>query len=149
VKRGNDTYRSRLTPRMQFHAPVEELLQKVSARKIAYLHPTLKKYLPLGLGYLFNFDHRDILVYYNAIVRGILNYYTFADNRKRLGTVVHLLKWSCARTLGQKFKLSVAKVYKKFGPFLAVPQSALPSHRIPPKFYLPGTFSRITVDKDK
>lgn len=32
-------------------------------------------------GNLINMDHADILKYYNSVVRGVLNYYSFAKNR--------------------------------------------------------------------
>lgn len=61
-------------------------------------------------------DHADIIAYFNAVTRGILQYYTFVNNRRNLGVIVRYLHMSCARTLGLKYKLrTTAKVYKKFG----------------------------------
>jgi hypothetical protein len=81
-------------------------------------------------------DHADIVRYYNSVVRGILNYYSFADNRKSLGSVARALQMSCARTLALKYKLRfAAKVFKKYGKFLKDPDSET-------KLYLPGTYKR-------
>lgn len=35
-------------------------------------------------GNLINLDHADIIRYYNSVVRGIFNYYNFADNRAEI-----------------------------------------------------------------
>ena len=80
-------------------------------------------------------DHADIVRYYNSVVRGVLNYYSFAD-RKSLGSVARALHMSCARTLALKYKLRfAAKIFKKYGKYLKDPDSEA-------KFYLPGTYKR-------
>lgn len=66
-------------------------------------------------GNLINLDHPDILKYYNSILRGIQNYYSFAKNRSAVARIGWLLKESCALTLARKFKLkTTAKVFEKF-----------------------------------
>jgi len=66
-------------------------------------------------GNLINLDHPDILKYYNLVVKGIQNYYSFARNRCDIARVGWLLKESCALTLARKFKLkTLAKVFGKF-----------------------------------
>lgn len=67
-------------------------------------------------GNLINFDHADILKYYNSVVRGIQNYYNFSRNRIAVAWIGWLLKESCALTLAKKFKLkTLAKTFNKFG----------------------------------
>ena len=44
------------------------------------IHKELK-YRGTFKGNLINLDHPDILKYYNSVVRGIQNYYSFARNR--------------------------------------------------------------------
>lgn len=66
-------------------------------------------------GNLVNLDHPDILKYYNSVLRGIQNYYSFARNRTAIARVGWLIKESCALTLARKFKLkTVAKAFEKF-----------------------------------
>jgi group II intron reverse transcriptase/maturase len=66
-------------------------------------------------GNLINLDHPDIINYYNSVVRGIQNYYSFSKNRSDIARVGWLLKESCALTLARKFKLTtLAKVFEKF-----------------------------------
>lgn len=63
-------------------------------------------------------DPKDsIILLYNSVYRGIINYYRFADNFNDLSSKIHyVLKESCARLLASKYnKNSQAKVYTEFG----------------------------------
>jgi hypothetical protein len=83
-----------------------------------------------------NLEHADILSYFNSKIRGILNYYSFVDNRKSLGSIIHGLKHSCALTLALKFKLRRrSKVFKKFGSLLKCKTTGK-------KLFIPKTFAR-------
>lgn len=100
---------------LRIEAPVEKILERLTAAGFY----SKKKKAPTRVGRIYNQDIPDILRYYNSIIRGILNYYTFADNRATLGMIIHGLKHSCALTLKGKLKLpSRAAVFKKFGPKL-------------------------------
>lgn len=99
---------------------------------------------PCGMRSLVNLAHRDILLLYNAVIHGILNYYSCADNRKSLGSIIHGLKMSCALTLALKFKLrTAAKAFKAFGGKLTFKTE---NNRI--NLFIPNTFARIK-HKDK
>jgi len=82
---------------------------------------------------MVNLDHSDIISYYNSIIYGILNFYSFVDNKTRLGAIIkYHLKHSCALTLALKYKLRKrAKVFQKFGRDLKCPETksglAIPS----------------------
>jgi len=67
-------------------------------------------------------SHENILMQYNAIIRGLLNYYSFVNNIYDFHKIIQMIiRPSCAKTLARKFKLSSrAAVYKKFGPLLTV-----------------------------
>lgn len=65
---------------------------------------------------MINLDHADIVKYYNAVVRGIMNYYSFVDNIARLSAIVEYLRFSCRLTLAKKYKLrTMGATFKKFG----------------------------------
>lgn len=84
-------------------------------------------------------SHSDILPYYNAVTRGILNYYSFVDNRSSLSSVVPMLRMSCARTFALKYTLRhMSKAYKEFGSSLECPDTKA-------KIYRPTTFKRICM----
>lgn len=126
----------RVTPKVGMHAPIRKLLERLHANKI------LKRkksgvYVPTALRRLINFEHADILGYYNSISRGILNYYSFVDNYGRLNSIVkyHLLH-SCALTLALKYKLRHrSKAFKRFG-------SQLKDKNSDKEFVIPDNFHR-------
>lgn len=71
-------------------------------------------------GNLIHLDHPDILNYYNAMARGIYNYYCICRNHNQLYNILWLLKESCSLTLARKFKMrTMKKVFSKFGKDLA------------------------------
>ena len=50
--------------------------------------------------------HKQILVLYNSVYRGITNYYRFTHNYPKLVSYLHVtLKASCAKLLARKFNL--------------------------------------------
>lgn len=127
---------TRLTPRVSLHAPIDEIYQKLKTQGFIKSSATHSWATPTGVGRLVNLDHSDIIRYYNSVSRGILNYYSFADNRKSLGSVTRALHMSCARTLALKYKLRfAAKAFKKFGKHLKDPNSET-------RFELPETQKR-------
>nr|YP_001315141.1 putative reverse transcriptase and intron maturase [Chlorokybus atmophyticus]ABO15142.1 putative reverse transcriptase and intron maturase [Chlorokybus atmophyticus] len=127
----------RVSPRLSFHAPIAKLIDRLQLRGYYRWSETLNRAVPTALRSLVNLDHRTILLLYNSVIRGILNYYSFADNRKSLGSIIHGLKWSCALTLALKYKLrTAAKAYKAFGRRLACADSGV-------ELYIPDTFARL------
>jgi hypothetical protein len=130
--------------------PMEKILNKLVTA--GFFKKIKGKYQPTKVGRLINMDMPDILRYYNSIILGYLNYYTFADNRSSLGMIIHGLKHSCALTLTLKFKLpSRAATFKKFGPFLTysqviTDQKGNKKRGLRP-LYIPLTFSRLPFNK--
>jgi hypothetical protein len=91
-------------------------VNKFVVRKFFKWAPNGNRVTPVGLNRMIHFDHADIIKYYNAVVRGLVNYYSFVDNINRLRTIVEYLRYSCRRTLAKKFKLkTMAAIFKKFG----------------------------------
>lgn len=71
-----------------------------------------------------NWDHSNIVKYYNAVIWGLWNYYSFANNKSGLGYLVQLQKASCALTLARKHKvIGRRKIYRRFGSNLMDPQT--------------------------
>ena len=135
-KMGKHGRKIRLTPRVSLHAPIKEIFGKLKIQGFVKQNSGMTQSTPTALRRLVNMDHADILKYYNSVLRGILNYYSFADNRKSLGSVVRALQMSCARTLALKFKLRFAsKVFKKFGKHLKDADSDT-------KLHIPDTYRR-------
>jgi nicotine oxidoreductase len=64
--------------------------------------------------FLFLTDY-EMVSRYNSIMRGFMNFYNIAENRSRLGEVIYILEYSLAHSLGAKHKMSLPKVFKKYG----------------------------------
>lgn len=134
VKKNNKTIKMRTTSRTRFTAPLVQILEK--AKKNGFYKCKQGKFLPTACRRLVNMDHSDILSFYNQKIHGILDYYSFVDNKKSLGSIVHGFKHSCALTLALKYKLRYrSKVFKKFGKTLKCPETKK-------ELYLPKTFAR-------
>jgi group II intron reverse transcriptase/maturase len=119
-KAGN-TFTRRKTNRLFLRVDVALILQKlVKAGFIKRNH--LGKLYPISKGGLTVLSHKQILAFYNSKVRGILQYYSCANNRSSLWSIVWMLQASCALTLARKYKLganrSIGAAMKKFGPLL-------------------------------
>nr|YP_007890105.1 putative reverse transcriptase [Pleodorina starrii]AFY64375.1 putative reverse transcriptase [Pleodorina starrii] len=128
---------SRITARMALLAPMDKLIDKLVARQFLKWNPNGTTLRAKGLTRMVNLDHADIIAYYNAVIRGILTYYSFADNRSSLGSIVRYLHMSCARTIALKYKLRyMSKAYKKFGSLLTCPDKGV-------SLYKPNTLMRI------
>lgn len=129
--------KSRLTARITLQAPIDKLIKKLNTRQMVQWNPNGTQIVPIGLKRLQNLDHADIVAYYNAVTRGILNDYSFAENRSYLGTIARMLRYSCARTLALKYKHRfMAKAFKKFGTTLKCPDTGV-------CLYIPNTLKRI------
>jgi len=76
--------KTKITPRLSFHAPIKKLFDKATIEGFFRMDGT--NYNPTFVGKLINMDHADILDFYNSKVRGVLNYYSFVDNHKSLGS---------------------------------------------------------------
>lgn len=113
------------TNRVLVRAPIDTLLDKLinagfirrNSQGIIY---------PKMYGAIMNLDHADILAFYNAKMRGLLNFYSFASNRNKLGRILWYLRASCALTLARKYKLqTMRKAFNKFGIKLKCPSTDL------------------------
>nr|UDP55420.1 putatuve reverse trannscriptase orf679 [Schizostauron trachyderma] len=127
------TRKEKVTSRIVLKAPIKLLFEKAALN--GFFKKRNNKFVPTYVGRCINWDHEDILCYYNSVIRGILNYYSFVNNYKSLGNLVHGLKLSCALTLALKYKLRhVSKIFRKFGSNLKE------SRKSKIELYIPKTF---------
>jgi len=96
---------------IRFEAPFQHILSKLQDGGFIKESRPVPKYI------LMSNTKDQIIHIHNAVVRGLLNYYSFVHNFGKLaGLVSNILKGSCAMLLATKFSLkSQAAVYKKFG----------------------------------
>lgn len=126
----------RVQARVGLKAPTKKLVRKLVERKFFKWGPSGHFVKPTGLTRMINFDHADIIKYYNAVGRGIQNYYSFVDNTSRVQTLIHYQRYSCSLTLAKKYKLVTSrKAFKKFGKYLKCPETGV-------AFYQPPHFKR-------
>lgn len=67
----------------------EKVLKKLSnngfiRKRVSHTKHNQLVYRGTFKGNLINFEHPDILKYYNSVLRGIQNYYSFAKNRANI-----------------------------------------------------------------
>jgi len=63
-----------------------------------------------------NMEDWEIVNRYNAVFRGIYNYYCFAANKYEMDRVMYILHHSCAKTLCAKHNMgSLPKLFRKYG----------------------------------
>lgn len=135
IRIGKKRVRVRSTSRARLEVPILKLFEKGLENGL-FKKTGSGKFAPTYCGSLINLDHADIIRFYNQKICGILNYYSFADNKKSLGSLVHGLKHSCALTLALKLKFRHrAKVFKKFGKTLKCPETGV-------ELFIPKSFSR-------
>ena len=104
--------------RIVFFAPYIEILTKLADKGfIKSFNPKSITIRPTALTKWIFLDHRAIILRYNSIINGLLNYYSFVDNYNIFSKIVgFILRHSCAHTLSRKFRLgSRAGAFKKFG----------------------------------
>lgn len=118
-------YKSRVLKKVRFigspvlKAPVHNLFFK--AAKSGFLKKRYGKFTPTKVGRLINLDHLDVLIYYQSLIINILNFYSFANNKKSLNRFVYGLKFSCARTLALKYKQRyTSKIFSRFSSELKI-----------------------------
>jgi group II intron reverse transcriptase/maturase len=104
----------RSTKRIQFYAPLDRVRAKL--RNAGFLradkpHP---KFIWMSL------DHAKIIVMYNSVYAGFVNYYSFAGNYSNLVSFLHYtLRFSLAKLLAAKYNTGVPKIFQKYGKNLA------------------------------
>jgi group II intron reverse transcriptase/maturase len=107
--------------RIRIDMDTEKVLKRLETNKFirkrnAVLGGKSLEYRGTFKGNLINLDHADILKYYNSVIRGVHNYYSFVNNTQDLALIIWKLTESCALTLARKFKIRTMRlVYRKFG----------------------------------
>lgn len=123
--------------RLRLEAPIARIQRKLTEAGFKSEGKPHPKFVWMGL------EHKQIIDRYNAVLRGYLNYYSFAHNYGEMAaTTEFTLKQSCAKLLAAKFTLkTMSKVFQKFGPNLQAPttegngaQFLKPSYKITLKF---------------
>lgn len=111
--------------RMRIMIPVKDVLRKLVVNKFARMD---EKQLPVARARrdLTNFEHEEIITFYNHRISGLLNFYDFACNLNSLRKIIMFLHLSCALTLALKYKLRTKRqAFRKFGRSLTDPETGV------------------------
>lgn len=89
IKLNNRNITRRKKIRISIHMDTTEVLKKLQnngfiKKRTSHSQHDVKNYRGTFKGNLINLDHPDIVKYYNSVVRGIFNYYSFAKNRSNV-----------------------------------------------------------------
>jgi group II intron reverse transcriptase/maturase len=101
---------------VRLEAPIQRIVSKLTKANFVRNKISWPKFI-----WLHN-SLDQIIVLYNSVLHGYMNYYSFVDNRGALATYVYyLLRGSCAKLIATKLKLkSQRKVFAKFSKNLIV-----------------------------
>lgn len=110
---GNHGQRLKAVSQIILNAPLDRIFKKLASA--SFMDLGTKVGTPRFLWYAESKD--SIIKLYNSVLRGYLNYYSFANNYSRVATSLEwILKTSCLKLLAAKFKLrTTSKVLRKFG----------------------------------
>jgi group II intron reverse transcriptase/maturase len=79
----------------------------------------IKRYMrggkPIHEAGLLAFSDAQIIDVYQQRFRGVAEYYKFATDRNALGKLKYVMEVSLTKTLANKFKSTVARMYKRYG----------------------------------
>jgi hypothetical protein len=89
---------------------VHKLMNKLHVKGFCKVDGT-----PTSKGAWTPLDLDQIISLYNGILWGLLNYYRFVDNFRKMNRIQYILRFSLAKTLAHKYKISMKQVFKKYG----------------------------------
>jgi hypothetical protein len=96
-------------------APMERIVKRLYEKGYC-----LDTGFPMSNKKLTSYDDYTILMRFNSVRRGIINYYCLVDNSSSLCRVDYILRYSAAKTLAHKHKTSMSKIFTKHKKLLYV-----------------------------
>lgn len=99
-------------------APILTLTEKLVKNK--FVKKIKNKLIPQPIRDLTPLPLKDLILHFRSILRGTINYYSFADNRPYLIGIYNLLRLSLIRTLRQKLHLNYKEILKIFGKYVKI-----------------------------
>jgi RNA-directed DNA polymerase len=116
IKRGgkNGCTKRTLSNNVELLVPFEDKINKFLFSKGVVKQRLNGTVYPTHRPALERLTDLEIVMTYNAELRGICNYYRLASNYNSLGYFAYLMEYSCLRTLAGKHKSKVSKIKEKF-----------------------------------
>ncbi len=114
IKNGGQGFSQRtLSNKVELNVPLTDKIEKYlfNRKAVMWADGALR---PVHRGALVTMTDLEIVMVYNAELRGICNYYGIASNYGKLGYFAYLMEYSCLMTLASKHKSSVGKIREQF-----------------------------------
>ena len=73
-----------------------------------------RKGKPIHEAAILDYSDAQIIDIYQRRFRGLAEYYKYATDRHRLGKLKHIMEVALTKTLANKFRTSVAKIYRRY-----------------------------------
>ena len=70
-------------------------------------------------------DEFEIVLKFQQVLRGIINYYRYCPNKKSLNRVSYILQYSCAKTLAYRQKTTISKIFVKYGKNMTITRDVI------------------------
>lgn len=71
---------------------------------------------PKEIPWLSCLESQTIIQRYNSILLGLANYYLgYVRNRATIHRWIYIIRFSCFKTLAQKYRTSIGRIFKKYG----------------------------------
>jgi len=132
--------------RMRIMIPMKNLLKKLLSNGFAKIDDNNLP-VPTGRKDLVNFEHYEIITFYNHRITGLVTFFSFAQNFNSLRKIIMILQFSCALTLALKFKLRTKKqIFNKFGYHLGDPETGI-HLKIPTNFKVKHQFPSTSTSR--
>lgn len=100
----------------RMEAPIQKLIGRLTERGFCKGDGT-----PICKRSWIYLDLDQIVTHYNAVLGGLLNYYSFANNYESMKYIQHILHQSAIHTMCRKLQIRKPSLYKKFGVNLNIP----------------------------
>ena len=96
---------------IQIYAPTDNIKQRLKEKGIVS-----KKGKPLAFNPILKESDKTIISWYASLARGLLTYYSCADNFYKIKSIVNYhVRWSMYHTLAKKHKMSLRKLFSDYG----------------------------------
>jgi RNA-directed DNA polymerase len=111
LTKNNKNYRKRVARSMLVIGPDKErMINRLYLKGFCDQHGK-----PKAMGWLIGFEPHIIIERFNTIMRGFSEYYVdFVSNKSSLNRWLYIVRWSCIKTLAQKYNTTIRKIFSRF-----------------------------------
>jgi len=103
-----------MSGRIRMNAPLKILAERL--REKGFWKPTKTGPVAQAITRFMSWPIKELILRYRAILNGILQYYSFVNNRGSLAYVYYLLHGSLRNTICRKLNIGVREFYAIYGP---------------------------------